>query len=157
MIVFDGYIYGEAEKHFFKKLRHYGLVAFYIGMLIFLPFFIIFTIAINSWMFLLLYCFTLTFIPLFFLIPINCPKDKMSLLPKKVILRDDEIICVTKTRTEIKTLCDVKAVYDYGEFYEIAFPFGKISEKFICQKSLLSQGSLDDFEEIFSEVLIKKN
>ena len=31
----------------------------------------------------------------------------------------------------------------------MVFPFGKVSEKFICQKSLLSEGTLEDFEKLY--------
>jgi len=50
----------------------------------------------------------------------------------------------------------VKKVYDYGEFYFISFYFGKISCYFICQKSLLTQGTIEDFEKLFDGKIVKK-
>ena len=46
--------------------------------------------------------------------------------------------------------------YDHGAFYEFVVPFGKVSDKFICQKSLLTKGTLGDFEKLIGEKLIKR-
>ena len=46
-------------------------------------------------------------------------------------------------------ISDAKQLRDFGEFYEIVFPFGKVSDKFICQKNLLTQGTLEEFEKLF--------
>lgn len=51
---------------------------------------------------------------------------------------------------------DVKNVYDHGEFYDLVFPFGKISGKFICQKNLLTEGTLAEFEALFDGKIVRK-
>ena len=52
---------------------------------------------------------------------------------------------------------DAKQVRDFGEFYEIVFLFGKISDKFICQKNLLTKGTLEQFESLFNGKLQRIN
>ena len=42
-------------------------------------------------------------------------------------------------------------------FYFIKFPFGKYSDKFICQKSLLTQGTLEEFEALFEGKIERKS
>ena len=103
-----------------------------------------------------IYTFAIYFalIPLLFFIP-KRKKEKLAMLPKRIYIKDEHIVCVADRYTDSKFISDVKKVIDHGEFYELCFPFGKISEKFICQKSLLTKGSLREFEEIFKKKLIK--
>ena len=77
------------------------------------------------------------------------------MLPKRIYTNGDHIVCVAEKYTDSKLIKDVKKVIDHGEFYELCFPFGKTSEKFICQKSLLSKGSLGAFERLFADKIIK--
>ena len=41
-------------------------------------------------------------------------------------------------------------------WYEIVFPFGKISSNFICQKNLIFKGSLEEFEDLFNGKIVKR-
>ena len=77
------------------------------------------------------------------------------MLPKRIYTRDNHIVCVADKYTDSKLISDVTKVLDHGEFYELCFPFGKISEKFICQKSLLFKGSLGAFERLFKGKIVK--
>ena len=53
-------------------------------------------------------------------------------------------------------ISDVKKVVDHGEFYELSFVFGKVSDKFICQKSLLTKGTLEEFKAMFGDKVYRK-
>ena len=68
----------------------------------------------------------------------------------------DYIICIADKYTESRLINEVKSVLDYGEFYEIKFPFGRLSDKFICQKSLLSKGAIEEFEKMFQGKIKRK-
>ena len=76
--------------------------------------------------------------------------------PHRIYLENDTITCIAEKYVETKFWEDVKVVNDYGEFYELIFPFGNASDKFICQKSLLSNGKIEDFENLFGEKIVKK-
>ena len=58
--------------------------------------------------------------------------------------------------TESAAIEDVVKLVDYGEFYDLSFPFGKLNDKFVCQKSLLSKGTLEEFEALFEGKIIRK-
>ena len=73
----------------------------------------------------------------------------IAMTPKKIFVQDEYIVCTADKWTEAKAVSDVKVVRDFGEFYDLVFPFGNASEKFVCQKSLLSKGTLEDFEALF--------
>jgi hypothetical protein len=78
------------------------------------------------------------------------------MLPKRIYIKDDHIVCIADRYTDSKFISDVNKVIDHGEFYELCFPLGKVSEKFICQKDLLTKGSLREFESIFKKKIERK-
>ncbi len=55
------------------------------------------------------------------------------------------------------TVNSVKKVIDYGDFYYIQLPFLNLTNEVVCQKSLLTQGSMEEFEELFKDKLIYRN
>lgn len=67
------------------------------------------------------------------------------------------MVCIADNFTENRSVELVRKVYDYGEFYFISFRFGKISCYFICQKSLLTQGTIEDFEKLFDGKIVRKD
>lgn len=155
MIEFNGYISGAAEKRFFKKSRDLGQNLMLASVLIFLPTVIQSGIRMRSWLLIGLYCSLFVIIPLLARIP-KSQTEKKAILPKRIFTEGESIVCIAEKYAETRLISDAKLVRDFGEFYEIVFPFGKISDKFICQKSLLIKGSLEEFESLF-EGKIKNN
>ena len=148
MIEFKGYISGAAEKAFFRKSRNILLKAYLFIFPTALSFVFLGGRLLQSDVFIYAICALLLIIPLLFLIPPS-KKDRRAMLPKRIYTEDDYIVCIADQYTDSKFISDVKEVVDHGEFYELTFPFGKISEKFICQKSLLTNGTLAEFESLF--------
>ena len=138
MIEFSGYLSGKAEKYFWKRSAVFGQILLFIGIFVCLPFPFLFVEKVNNWSpvigylaFWILFGGILPFLP-------KSKKDKKKLIPNKIIIQDDYIIAQTKNGSESRNFDEVRAVYDYGEWYAFAFPIGKVSINFICQKSLLS-------------------
>lgn len=156
MIEFSGYLSGSAEAFFYKKSRYLGLGFLLVGMILVLPTIIVLSVRLNDAAPTIVYCAIFPVLCLLSLIP-KRKKEKRRLTPKRIYTEDDCITCVANGYVETKFVDDVKMVVDHGEFYEIIFPFGKVSDKFICQKDLLTQGSLQSFEELFKGKVIKKN
>ena len=156
MIEFNGYISGNAEKRFYNKSRNIVQNAFLFAMLLLLPVIVFISYKMRSWTPLGCYCIIAALIPLSLRIP-KSKKEKLAMLPKRIYVEDECIICVAKQYTESRLIEDVKQVIDHGEYYELIFPFGKGSEKFICQKDLLSKGSLAAFEALFKGKIRKKS
>ena len=77
------------------------------------------------------------------------------MLPKRIVADEESITCTTDKEIVTKWITDVKQVIDHGEFYELVFPFGKISTNFICQKELLTKGTLEQFERLFEGKISK--
>lgn len=86
---------------------------------------------------------------------IQTKKEKEKIIPRRVYIENDIITCQSNALVESRTIQDVKEVRDYGDFYYLEFPFGKYSYRFVCQKDLLTQGTLADFESLFAEKIKK--
>lgn len=51
---------------------------------------------------------------------------------------------------------DVKEVEDLGDSYRILFDFPGCSPMFLCQKDLITEGTIEDFEELFADKIVRK-
>lgn len=160
MIEFDGYLTGAAEKGYIRKSRKQFLIGCCVLIPLAMPIVLFggqfFKVMSGGeiWPTFALSGILLT-TPLFAFIP-QGKKEHKALLPKRVFIQDDCIVSVSDRQTVSQFIGDVKSVVDHGEFYELFFPFGKVSNMFICQKSLLTKGSLGQFERLFKDKLTKK-
>lgn len=150
MVEFNGYISGVAEKRFYEKSRDLAQNIFMFAVLALLPAIVFWGIRIKCWQLMCGYCSLFILIPLLVRIP-KSKKARLSMTPKRVYVEEDHIVCITDQCSESRLVCNVTKVIDHGEFYELCFPFGQVSEKFICQKSLLSKGTLGEFEALFGD------
>ena len=148
MIEFSGYITGNAEKFFWKKSRSMVQIVFNVSWLILLPVIIFFAFQKEFIQLLVGYGVVLALINLLMLLP-KTQKEKIACTPTRIYLENDCICYVTGKGKDFRYIKDVKLVRDYGDFYDIVFPFGKMSEYFVCQKNLLSKGTLEEFEALF--------
>ena len=48
-----------------------------------------------------------------------------------------------------RDVSEVKEVIDYGKWYYIKFTYFARNPRFVCEKALLCQGTLEEFEKIF--------
>ena len=55
-----------------------------------------------------------------------------------------------------KHIQKIKKIYDYGICYCIIFNFGDITNAWVCEKKLISKGSITEFENIFKDKIIRK-
>ena len=149
MIEFNGYISGASKKKWIQKNQILGAKLLGISSLLVLPSIIMFAANVRNWFLVALCSLSLIIIPLLAFIP-QREKNKHAMLPKNIIIDDDYIVCKTDKGGETKCVSDVKLVNNYEEFYEMVFPFGKVSNNFICQKDLLVKGSLEEFEILFA-------
>lgn len=155
MIEFNGYLTGNAEKHFQRKARVLGQKLLLISTIVLLPFCIVLATKIQTPQLIYICCATFVIAPLLLYIP-KRKTERMSLTPKCIRIEDECIICTADKYIEQRFVGDVKIVYDYGEYYDLLFHFGKVSDKYICQKELLSKGTIEQFEGLFDGKIIRK-
>ena len=154
MIKFDGYISGSAETRFLKQYRRYNRNCVIIAVLILMPGTVLWALIMNSRAILNAYLAGMILFPLVPCAPLN-RKEIKERVPNKVFVVDNYITSITDKIKETRKLDDVKCVRDFGEFYEFVFPPFKLSARFVCQKNLLSEGSIDEFEAIFKDKIVR--
>lgn len=156
MIEFNGYISGNAEKYFFKQEFLSVVLVYLIPASGFLLLSILWGMKSGFWL------ISEIIASMYFIIPIACgvlfsvKKTRKKMITKRIVIRDDLITAETDTQALTKKLSDVKQVKEYLDFYAISFHFGNLSNTFICQKDLLINGTLDEFDELFVEKLVLK-
>lgn len=154
-IIFDGYLTDKAENHFKKKSNRFGRNLMLFGAIVVFPLVLYIAYQMKQNIVLYIYAILVLLFPLLLRLP-KSTKKQLSMTPKQIYIKDGEIVCIAEQYNEIRYIDDVKLVIDYGDFYDVIFPFGKISEKFVCQKSLLSHGTIAEFESFFEGKLRKK-
>lgn len=77
-------------------------------------------------------------------------------MPEKISISDETIYYSINNRLITKPISYVKKVIDYGDHYLIKFSFPKL-DGYLCQKNLLKSGSLTEFEDLFSDRLVKQS
>ena len=155
MIEFNGYITGTAEKFFWNNSRKLVRNLLFMAFLVMLPIILIIAIKEKYWNLLIAYGVFCITVFLLLYIP-KSRKEKADFTPKRIFKDEEYIVCQGKKYEEFRLIADASKVIDYGEFYFIVFPIGKKSDKFICQKSLLTKGTLQEFETLFQEKIERR-
>lgn len=93
-------------------------------------------------------------LPLISLLPVYNSSLKL-IMPLKLVINKNKIVSIGENFHEERDLSRVKKVIDYGDWYQIFFYFGYRSQKFICQKDLIVEGTIEDFEKLFRDKIKK--
>lgn len=151
MIEFKGEL-SEACKCYIQK--NMTKRAFFCSLIITLILSIILVVFGILWEWLVtLFIIIPVLITIFTLIPqINAPIKTLNLyIPKKLVIKDQIISIECDRISEIRLLENVKKVIDCEKWYHIIFYLGYKSFYFICQKNLLSKGTIQEFETLFKD------
>ncbi|MDE6201764.1 MAG: hypothetical protein K2M47_07840 [Clostridiales bacterium] len=77
-------------------------------------------------------------------------------MPTKVSIMSDIMISSGKDFEYGRYYDDVKKVIDYGEWYHMVFYFPHKIVYYVCQKDLITEGTIEEFEEYFKDKLVRK-
>ena len=159
MIEFNGRL---SEKCIKKTSKRQNLK---IGLMFLIPttFVTVFTIICGIFQiqgFYLFLVWTILFVILniaFFFLP---PKSVFFRFPRKIIINNETIKTELDAmngewKPKVKQISKVKKVIDYGECYEIVFGLDT-SWWWVCQKDLITKGSIEEFEKLFEGKIICK-
>lgn len=153
MLKFYGQISESNKKFIIKREKLIFFLASLIPVIIGTILTIIAAIKIN-------YIWFLFLIPILFFISIPLyPLGKKTLdlmIPTKIIINKQMIISEGNNYKCVRNSNDIKKIIDYGNYYQIYFNWPKKSYRFLCQKDLIVEGTIEDFEKIFSNKIIKK-
>lgn len=154
MIEFTGYLTGAAKKYFFKRGTKYLQNIFLGAAILVSPPIVMFAVRIQSLLLIVGYIIATSVILIAPYLQVKSDKDKY--VPKLIRIQDNILLSASDGITESRYIEEVKEVRDYGEYYALVFPMGKLSEKFVCQKDLLTKGTLEEFEALFEGKIVRK-
>ena len=153
MIEFTGQPSFEVHKHIYQKTRRMLHIVSSIAWFVLLVPIASFTINHNMALFLYGY---LAMLPFLNLVVLLCqPSKKKPMMPGAILIDNEYIEYQSQQATVCRNISDVKVVRDYGEFYDIISYFGKGSDFYVCQKDMLSRGTLEDFEKLFEGKIVR--
>ena len=82
--------------------------------------------------------------------------QKNNSLAKQIYIKDGMIFYVTDKGTVTQALEGVKGVRDFGEYYVLIFRDSGNFSQIICQKDLLTNGTIEQLEELFDGKIVRK-
>ena len=159
-IRFEGELSGECRDYALLKIKRTVLL---IAILIGLPWVVIVSLmAIFAKEFALIFLL-LNIVPilgsLIFWVLESKPKRLEKSIPQSVFIEADKQFVEMKNNTffkgALRPVETVKEIRDYGEFYQLVLRLDGANNLFICQKSLLTVGTLEDFERFFEDKIVK--
>lgn len=154
MIEFKGDLTGSSQEYALKKSSKLIQRFLLLGAVFLLPssYIISVTFLHSFWVFILPALFLALSI-----IPRITYKKYTHQSPICIYIDKGTIVINFKFNSQTLDISKVKAVYDYGNFYEIIpeniFNFSV----FICQKDLLTDGTLEEFEALFDGKTMPKS
>ena len=153
MIKYSGEMAEKTKKFIVKAQAHAGTVATIITSCIFSIPITLVTIYYD-------YIFAIAYIML--PIVIICGSIPLSrkkwdtVCPLLIAIDGDDIVCEGKDFRHVRSTEDIKSIKDYGDFYQILFYFPHKSLVFVCQKDLIVEGTIEEFEERFADYIVRK-
>lgn len=148
MIEFKGELTGECRKFLLKKQVKIQAIASIITATIFM---IPTILAAIFWKpIALIFLIPLGLLVIFSLVTPS-KSDQKIFMPKRVYVDTEEesIVHECEKMERFHMLYSVERVLDYGEWYYFIFNYANRDLYFVCQKSLLTNGTLEEFEELF--------
>ena len=83
-------------------------------------------------------------------------KDYNLIIPSTIIVYNDVLISKSEKFSHTISIEKVKKIVDMGDWYHIYFDFAHKNPRFVCDKSLIKKGTIEDFEKLFSNKIIRK-
>ena len=151
MIVFRGYVNNNTLKYIYKKMMKLGWIAGLTEFVIIGIPCVLIGVVFEFWIFSILVVFLS--IPLTLLMSWSTRKDQ---LPYLIRIEKSEIYAEIGRGAGSRTLDDIKVILDYGEFYDIIFYFPNKVLNCICQKNLIVEGTIEEFEKLFEDKIVRK-
>ncbi len=162
-IEFDGMITGKAKRAYYKKetLSWICLItSIHIGCAVVEPlaFSLMFSIRLQN-----AYDFPFVFgmaVSMFFFCVVAVIVVRLKKYSLKKISFDSGHLYILKGKKNFTVpISAIKQIEDHGEFYRIKLHFfsyvGNDFNIFICQKNLLTKGTIDKFEERFDNKIVR--
>lgn len=90
--------------------------------------------------------------------PASALEIKQGEVTQRIYINDGLVNAVScEGRTRSAQICAIKKVKDFGDYYAMTLPgiCVIISGYFICEKDLLTNGTIEQFEELFDGKIVR--
>ena len=150
MIMFEGELSNECRKFLIKgQIKLQAITALIVFVLFSIP-----IILLGLWWDQMIYIglVALSLFVVFSLLPPG--KNAQKLFVPTCVSFDFEEGFVVQRCEKIERaypIDTVESVVDYGEWYHLIFKSPNRIKYFVCQKNLITKGSLDEFEALFKD------
>lgn len=153
MIAFTGKMSEKCQDYVFKyEGMGTRIIALVFSLVLSIP--VIILSIKDDWI------WSICIIPLILLVILSgirpSKKDYSLAIPDRITIENGELISKSDKFEISTTMSRVKKVIDFGEWYHIQLSYPLWSSKFVCEKRLLTDGTLKDFEALFKNKLIRK-
>lgn len=152
MIVFSGYLHYTAQTYLMKKMQKITLKgAICMFLLLGIPSLLAW-IHFKIWVFLVMSLLGTVWM---FVLTWTVRRDAY---PTRITIdiKENEIFGEYRKGAGNRSIDDVKKVIDMGEFYDILFYFPSQWSNCICQKDLIVEGTIEEFEKLFEDKIVRK-
>ena len=78
-------------------------------------------------------------------------------MPQQVVINKDDIKSIGEKFNYQNDIEQIKKINDYGDWYQLYFFYPYKNQTYICQKDLIVDGSIEEFEERFKDKIVRKN
>lgn len=163
MIIFKGTLSDEANKHVVQELKK---VSMWVGLIVILmgvvPLSMLFLINDNIFIDIIISIFIITWITTCIVTVLVDIKDAKKNLPRVIEITEDYISCDFEGKSKVyakpitREIEQVVDVQDFGDYYIVYFSNIIKTKSFVCQKDLLVEGTLEEFEELFEDTLVRQ-
>lgn len=162
MIEFSGIVSEKCNMDRRNRARKYTLILFSICLVFSIIFTVIFGILHDDEFKSMLIC-TIGMGVEIVLLALPLTKKRLEQIKKftaietRIIIENGMISFHNLICDRPKPISKVKKVIDMGDWYYIIFKFGDISNSWICQKDLIKKGTIEEFEKLFEDKIIREN
>ena len=152
MIIFCGTLSNKSKSYIIKRAKFISFIGLTFASLILLVPMILLTIKNIIYIIALIF---VIFLPVLAFLPIK-GKSLQKIVPTKIIIEKETITSEGVSFNYHRQISTIKKIVDFGEYYHIFFNFSNKCENFICQKDLIINGTIEEFEQMFKDKIVKK-
>lgn len=153
MIVFNGELSENNKKFLNRKMKNVSIFSTCIlSIILVIP--ITLAVVFDDIIWAIAYIIIPALI-LFSVVPI--PKKKWNTIyPTEISINDETVIIHGETFHQEREISQLKRIIDFGDCYKMEFVFPHKSFSCLCQKNLIVKGALEEFEERFADIIVRK-
>lgn len=152
MIVFSGYLHHLTQKYLLRRMQKITAIGAVIMFLLLVVPSLFVWIYDGIWVFFVMTVFgTIWMFVLTWMVRRDAYPTRITIDTK-----GNEIFGEYRKGAGSRSIDEVKKVIDMGEFYHILFYFPNQWANCICQKDLIVEGTIEEFEKLFEDKIVRK-